>query len=231
MPIDYDNVGPGQFAAAAQEFFLRQEDGSIANDRATALSLQGFLLALLMQLGEAQASIEKIPLSVEVAVTRGRLLLEAKSAQNEILHMLDLCNAYIASGYGETTGGAIYWCVTAPLLLGWRGNEDCTGVDPKQKHGTVAFVGTPVRILRQAEVLGDFEASQSVGLMAEYLLESAKNLPETLAYVAGKVEDALEGAGEYIKDVVKDVAGRQIMATAIGLGIIGIAGALYLKKK
>ncbi len=234
MAIDYDNVGPGQFAAAAQEYFLRQPNGSLAKDRATALSLQGFLLAILLQLGEAEGTIEAIPKSMETVITRGRLLLEAKAAQGKILHMLDICNAYIERGMGESSSGPLYFCVTAPLLLGWNGNKDCSATDPKQKVSHVAFAGTPVRIMREAEVLGDFEASQSVGLMAKYLIDSAANLPETLGdtyhFVSHKVDEALEGAGDYITDIAKDVAGRQFSATAIGLGILGIAGLIYLKK-
>lgn len=43
----------------------------------------------------------------------------------------------------------IYHCVTAPLLLGWRSNEDCSGPDPEQMGQSVPDVAVPMQLLNE----------------------------------------------------------------------------------
>ena len=224
MAIDYDNIGPAQFVAAAQEYFLRQSDGSLSAERANAPRLQGFLFAMLVQLGEAQGAIEKIPKSVGTIIPRGRLLIEVQGVSNQLLHMIDITNSYIERGMLTDTGGALYYCVTAPLLLGWHGNADCSDIDPKQKGRRGGVAGLPVRIMRQAEALGEFEASQGIGVMTKYLLESTVDFGENAVEIATNVAKALE---KKIKDVAKEVIGSQAIVTAIGLSILGIGAVVY----
>ena len=235
MAVDFDKVGAGQFVAAAQEYFLRQPDGSLQPTRATPGALQGFLMAMMIQLGEAETAVTAIPVvrlhlgvfmpeTKDVIVARARLLDDIKRLKAKFQRMQEIASGYIAEGRFDATGGSLFYCVTSPLLLGWEGDEDCFGPDPKQKSEKAALAGEPVRILRQAEELGDFSASQSVGLMAEYLLESAAKLPEHALEIAKKVEEALEKAA-------KRVIGQQAIVTTLGLAAVGIAAVLYFTKK
>ena len=224
MPSRYDDIAAHQFVAGAQAWLLKQEDGSLASGRATAARLQGFLFALLTQLGEAQTAVEAIPESIEIAIARGRLLNEIMLLRGRFDGMLKTLNLLIERGRPDAHTGIVFYCVTAPLLLGWKGNKDCTGPDPDQKWQQVAMAGEPIRIFRAAQELGAFEATQSSGLLVQYMAEEAETLAVRGAEIAAQIYTDIDKA---VKKIIK----RQSYATAIGVGVAGIAALFYFTRK
>ena len=224
MAETFENITASQFVAGAQTWLLKQEDGSLSSERATAARLQGFLFALLIQLGEAQTAVEEIPESLGVALARARLLNDILIIRGRFDGMLKILTLFIERGNPDAHTGAVFYCVTAPLLLGWKGNEDCTGPDLDQVGKKVGMAGEPIRIFRAAQDWGAFEATQSSALLAQYMLDDAVTLSVRGAEIAARIHEAMDKA-------VKDIVRRQSYATAIGLGVAGVAALFYFTRK
>ncbi len=222
----YDNLTPAQYSKAVKEWLMPVVDGKRSAQYATAARLQGLLNMMAIQIDIARAAATSIPPATSMSSAPERLLLIANidGFAQYILDKLEIVNLFIERGMGEQSTAEIFFCVTSPLIMGWDGNADCTGVDPEQKTRHVAEVGEPLRLLRQAEELGAFVDTQTFSKFAEYVLESSVELAET---VGRSVVATAKAVDEALTGLAKDIFGRQLKTTAIALGLLGVGAVAY----
>jgi len=188
--IQYD---VGKFVKQHSDAFLKRvnpQTGQVQLDysKATPRSMQILLDELQQLTDEVRGSI--------TSVQDGYANSEATKLKMQLGHWQDELNGYknkVRTAVDQNLGpGAIYYCVTAPLFLGWYPNSSCTGVNPNQTQQMVATVGTPLSLLNQALCLR--EANENAG---EWVLRYWKRVEDGLGTVVDAAQDVAKATKSF----------------------------------
>jgi len=219
----YDNLTPGQFVRGVSAFLLPWVDGKLDASRATASRMHALLTELIKQAAAAKMVADRIP---DWQLGRGALQADADALLARLETMNDFVTAkFIALGNFDAYQGDIFYCVTAPLLLGWEGNADCTGVDPKQKTEKPPLAGEPLTLIRQAQKMGAWAENEWARQAAYFAFKQVEDAVEELGDAAVVVYKAV---GDELDKAVKSSIGKHVMVGA-AIGVTALA--LYFTRK
>lgn len=215
MPCNTYNVG--RFVSQNTDVFLRSigPDGKpqLTYNKATPEAMAVLIEELDRLTDELQVRINDLSPSLWNE--------EVQKLRFNFDHWLDDLSVYrshVEQAVEEGAGPqAIYHCVTAPLLLGWYPNADCTGPNPAQTQQMTAAVGVPLEMLNRVLCIQDAQehASESV---ADYFIGLRDGLIELSEDLSDAAANAAAAASAAAKAVAKLSPTTLALLVAAGIG-------------
>jgi len=192
----------------------------LSADKATPADIEVMLVELEQLTDKAAERIADAETTVFSAPQKVQLLAELDAWRSRLAEYQSLTLQALEANGGPTD---IWHCVTAPLLVGWEGNADCTGPRPDQLEQGQPDVATPLKLLNGALCL-QASTDSAVDSVREYF----EALSEGLLQVASDLSDAAEAAANAVSSVARTAAKSPGSLLLLGAAVVGL---VYLYRK
>lgn len=192
----------------------------LSADKATPADIEVMLVELEQLTDKAAQRIADAETTVFSGPQKVQLLAELDAWRDRLAEYQALTLQALETGGGPTD---IWHCVTAPLLVGWEGNADCTGPRPDQLEQGQPDVATPLKLLNGALCL-----QASTESAADSVREYFEALSEGLLQVASDLSAAAEAAANAVSSVARTAAKSPGSLLLLGAAVVGL---VYLYRK
>jgi len=218
----------GKLTTIATDLILRDPDtGGLSSDRATPVLMHAVMVQLLGLTAKAKKMLDRAAPSVTYGWafdTYTMLVAEYYAWERKLMRYFEKVNECMASD--PTDPKCVYYCVTAPLLLGWPGNEDCTDIDPNVTQQQFPEIGTPFVLMNEIARFADFRQDhKGIGeFFATYLEVLVDTLADAGEAVAGA---AVAGVKLLFEETTNALAQRPKVAITTALILAAAGGITY----
>ncbi len=217
--IQYDT---GQWVRHHTDIFLASIDATgkrqLSYDRATPRAILAMLDSLSDLTDDATALLAD--------TSAGSYNNQKRELELQLMRWKDELKQYRQRVMANIDGDprSIYFCVTAPLLLGWYGNAACDDTNPNQEQQLQPAVATPMKIMNATLCLrsANENASETAADYFDALTNRLLDLSESAADAAAKAAEAATAG-------LATIAGLKPSSLVL-LALLGLGGYIVLTR-